>query len=124
MTAFPKEGRVTNSEKFISKKFLGYAFLHSAFTADYELPDKKFKLFIIESGDSEECRNMIQKYLEQTGKTETKVAGGLHTISDPHQGEIVLCWRGAHLWGILNLDDLALRSKYLRLLEEGLQKKK
>jgi hypothetical protein len=124
LAAFPKEGKVTNSEKFISKKFLGYAFLHSAFTADYALPDKKFKLFIIESGDSEECRNMIQKYLEQTGKTQTKVAEGRHTISDPHHGEIDVYWRGGNIWGILNLDDLTLRSKYLRLLEEGLKKKK
>jgi hypothetical protein len=124
LTAFPKEGKVTNSEKFISKKFLGYAFLHSAFTADYELPGKKFRLFIIETGDPKECRNMIQTYLEQTGKTEMKVAEGRHTISDPHHGEIDLYWRGGNVWGILNLNDLALRSKYLRLLEEGLQKKK
>jgi hypothetical protein len=124
LTAFPKEGKVTNSEKFISKKFLGYAFLHSAFTADYALADKKFRLFIIESGDPRECRNMIQTYLEQTGKTEAKVAEGRHTISDPHHGEIDLYWRGGNVWGILNLNDLVLRSKYLRLLEEGLKKKK
>jgi hypothetical protein len=124
LTAFPKEGKVKNSEKYISKKFLGYAFLHSAFTADYELSDKKFKLFIIGRGDSKECRNMIQKYLEQTGKTETKVAEGRHTISDPHHGEIDLYWRGRNIWGILNLNDLALRSEYMRLLEEGLEKKK
>lgn len=124
LTAFPGEGKVTNSEKFISKKFLGYAFLHSAFTADYELPDKKFKLFIIESGDPEECRNMIRKYLEQTGKPQTKVAEGRHTILDPHHGEIDLYWRGANIWGILNLSDPSVRSKYLKLLEEGLEKKK
>jgi hypothetical protein len=124
LTVFPKEGKVTNSEKFISKKFLGYAFLHSAFTADYELADKKFKLFTIENGDPAECRNMIQKYLEQTGKTEAKVAEGRHTISDPHHGEIDLYWRGGNIWGILNLNDLALRSKYLRLLEAGLKKGK
>ena len=124
LTAFPKEGKVTNSEKFISKKFLGYAFLHSAFTADYALPDKKFKLFIIESGDSEECRNMLQKYLEQTGKTQAKVAEGRHTISDPHHGEIDLYWRGANIWGILNLNDPSVRSKYLKLLEAGLKKRK
>jgi len=124
LTAFPKEGKVTNSEKFISKQFLGYSFLHSAFTTDYELAGKKFKLFIIANGDPKECRDMIQKYLEQTGKTETKVAEGRHTISDTHHGEIDLTWRGGNIWGILNLNDLALRSKYLRLLEAGLKKGK
>jgi hypothetical protein len=124
LTAFPKEGKVKNSEKYISKNFLGYAFLHSAFTADYELSDKKFKLFIIERGDPKECRNMIQEYLEQTGKTETKVAEGRHTISDPHHGEIDLYWRGRNIWGILNFNNPVLRSEYMRLLEEGLEKKK
>jgi hypothetical protein len=124
LTSFPLEGKVRNSEKFIAKNFLGYSFFHSAFTADYELSDQKFKLFIIKSGDPKECQNMIQKYLEQAGKTQTKVAEGRHTISDPHHGEIDLTWRGANIWGILNLNDLTLRSKYLRLLEEGLQKRK
>ena len=124
LTVFPKEGKVKNSEKFISKKFLGYAFLHAAFTTDYELADKKFKLFIIENGDPTECRNMIQRCLEQTGKTEAKVAEGRHTIADPHHGEIDLYWRGGNIWGILNLNDPSLRPKYLKLLEEGLEKKK
>ena len=124
LAAFPKGGKMANSEKFVSKKFLGYAFLRAAFTADYELPDQKFKLFIIEGGSPGECRNMIQTYLEQTGRTETKVTEGRYTISDPHHGEIDLYWRGTNIWGILNLNDLALRSKYLRLLEAGLQKRK
>ena len=123
LATFPAEGKMKNSEKFIAKKFLGYSFLHSAFTADYELGGKKFKLFIIESENQRECRNIIQKYLEQTGKTGKNVVEGRHTISDPHHGEIDLYWKGRHLWGILNLNDLALRSKYLRLLEEGLQKR-
>lgn len=124
LTAFPREGKVTNSEKFISKKFLGYAFLHSAFTADYRLPDKTFKLFIIECMSPGECQKMIQRYLEQTGKKETKVAEGHYVFSDPHHGEIELYWRGGNIWGILNLNDLVLRSKYLRLVQEGLQRRK
>jgi len=122
LTAFPNEGKVEHSEKYISKKFLGYAFLHSAFTADYEPSGKKFRLFIIERGDPKECHDMIRNYLEQTGKSETKVVEGRHTLSDPHHGEIDLYWRGTNIWGILNLNDLPLRSEYLRLLEEGLER--
>jgi len=124
LTAFPKEGKVTNSEKFISNKFLGYSFLHSAFTTDYELAGKRFKLFIIENGDPKECRDMIQKYLEQTGKTGKNVVEERHTISDPHHGEIDLYWKGRHLWGILNVKDPSLRSEYLKLLGERLRKGK
>ena len=52
LRSFPAEGKITNSEKFIAKKFLGYPFLYSAFTADYTLSGKKFQVFIIDRGDS------------------------------------------------------------------------
>jgi hypothetical protein len=124
LASFPKEGKGKNSEKFIAKNFLGYAFLYSAFTADYEFSDKKFKIFIIECEDQNDCRNMIQKYLEKIGKTEKSVTEGRYTLSDPHHGEIDLYWKGRHLWGILNGKDVVLRSTYLKLLEKELEKKK
>jgi len=122
LNSFPQDGKVKNSEKFIAKNFLGYSFLHSAFTADYELSEGKFKLFIIEN-DPKECQNIIQKYLEQTGKTEKTVTEGRHLISDPHHGEIDLHWQGRYIWGTLSLTNTDLRLKYLRLIEKGLKKR-
>jgi hypothetical protein len=124
LAAFPPEGKVKNSKKFIAKKFLGYSFLHSAFTADYEIPGETFKLFVIETGDKKECRNMIRKYLDQTGKIQKEVTEGRYTISDPHHGEVDLNWQGAHLWGILNLNNRDLRTKYLKLFGDRLVKEK
>ena len=124
LASFPEEGKLINSEKFIAKNFLGYSFLHSSFTSDYELAGKKFKLFIIEAGDQNECRNMVQKYLEQTGRSEKGVAEGRQLIRDPHHGEIELYWQGHYIWGILNVKDVVLRSTYLKLLEKELGKKK
>ncbi len=123
LSSFPEEGKKKNSEKFISKNFLGYSFLHSAFTADYEVSGTKFKLFVIEPGGRTECKNMIQKYLEQTGKTEKNVTEGRYLVRDRHHGEIELSWQGAYLWGIVSLNDPDLRSRYLKLFEEGLKKK-
>ena len=65
---------------------------------------------------------MIRKYLGQTGKIQKDVTEGRYTISDPHHGEVALNWQGAHLWGILNLNDRDLRTKYLHLLEKKLRK--
>ena len=124
LSSFPGEGEKKNSEQFIAKKFLGYAFLHSAFTADYELPGRKFKLFVIEGADQEECRGMIEKYLQQTGRPEKSMIEGRYTIADPYHGEIDLQWKGKYIWGILNVNDSILRSKFLKLFEEGLEKKK
>jgi hypothetical protein len=123
LSSFPQEGKKNNSEKFISINFLGYAFFHSAFTADYELSGKKFKLFVIES-DRKECKDMIQKYLQQTKSLEKNIAEGRYTISDPYHGEIFLHWKAKYIWGILSLNDPPLRSKYMELFEKGLQKRK
>jgi hypothetical protein len=124
LSSFPQEGKKNNSEKFISINFLGYAFLHSAFTADYELSGKKFKLFVIEGADGNDCREMIQKYLQQTRSPEKNVTESRYAIADPYHGEIELHWKGKYIWGILNVSDMSLRSKYLKLFEVGLDKKK
>ena len=121
LKSFPAEGKVRNSEKFIAKKFLGYSFLHSAFTADYLVSGKKFQVFIIESGNKNESVNMMRKYLQQTGRSVNNLGEGRFTLSDPHHGVVDLSWKEGRLWGIINVDDIALRSKYLKLIEEGLQ---
>jgi len=124
LSSFPQEGKKNNSEKFISINFLGYAFLHSAFTADYELSGKKFKLFVIEGADGNDCREMVQKYLQQTGSPKKTITESRYAIADPYHGEIELNWKGKYIWGILNVSDTSLRSKYLKLFEVGLDKKK
>jgi hypothetical protein len=122
LSSFPEEGKKKNSEKFINKNFLGYSFLHSAFTADYELSGKKFKLFVIEGVDGNDCREMIQKYLQQTRSPEKNVTESRYAIADPYHGYIELHWKGKYIWGILSLNDPPLRSKYLKLFEKELKK--
>ena len=124
LSSFPEEGKKKNSEKFINRNFLGYSFLHSAYTADYELSGKKFKLFIIEGVDKNDCKDMIQKYLQQTKSSEKSAVERRYTLADPYHGEIDLYWRGTCIWGTLSLSDSNLRSKYLKLFEVGLQKRK
>jgi hypothetical protein len=124
LSSFPQEGKKNNSEKFISINFLGYSFLHSAFTAEYELSGTKFKLFVIEGADGNDCRDMVQKYLQQTGNTKKNIVEGIYTISDSYHGEIGFYWKGKFIWGILNSNDASLCSTYLKLLEKGLEKKK
>jgi hypothetical protein len=124
LAAFPAEGKVKNSEKFIATKFLGYPFLHSAFSARYEASGRDFKLFIIEGKDQADCREMVEKYLEQLGMKEKTAAEGQYSLSDAYHGEIDLHWKGSWIWGILDLGDPGLRAKYSKLFEEALQKAK
>ena len=118
------EGMIRNSEKFIARNFLGYSFLNSAFTADYDLSGQKFKLFLLDCGDKNECRNSIQKYLQQTKNSDQEVAEGRYTLSDPHHGVVDLCGRENYIWGILDSVDAGLRSKYLDLFGENLKRTK
>jgi hypothetical protein len=121
LSAFPQEGKKKYSEKFIARNFLGYSFFPSGFEADYEISGKKFKLFVIEGKDPAECRRMVAAYLRFVGSHEKDFVPGLHSVSDPHHGKVDLAWKGKHIWGVLNLDDAHLRSKFLILLEQGLQ---
>ena len=118
LASFPEEGKKKHSEKFIARKFLGYTFLQSAFTADYELPDKKFRLFVIEGADANECKDMMQKYLKQVARPEKNIKEDRYTLTDPHHGEVELSWKGKHIWGILDISEPALRSEYLKLFQE------
>ena len=121
LSAFPPEGKKGNSEKYITRNFLGYTFFNSAYTADYELAGKTFKLFLIEAADKNECKSIIQKYLRQVKNPEREVSEGRYTVSDPHHGVIDLFWKGAYIWGAVDLADTDLRSKILKAFEENIR---
>lgn len=122
LSFFPREGKKAHSEKFIAREFLGYSFFHSAFTADYELSGRKFKLFLIEGSDPKDCGNMIREYLKHSGKLQEKVEEGRFQLKDPYHGEMDFFWRGKHIWGALDLADETLRARMLKLFAEGLEK--
>jgi hypothetical protein len=117
LSSFPGEGKKKNSEKFISRNFLGYSFLHSGYTADYEVSGKKFKIFVIEGKDQGDCRMMMEKYLDQTGSEGRKPSEGTYRLKDKYHGEVDLFWKGKSIWGIVDLKDSDLRSKYLSAIE-------
>jgi len=119
LSAFPAEGKKENSEKFVARDFLGYSFLHSGFTADYEVSGRKFQLFAIEGQSPEDCRAMLERYLKESGEVVAGIAEGRHRVKDRYHGEMELLWKGRHVWGTMSLDDAALRAKYLRQIEDS-----
>jgi hypothetical protein len=120
LASFPDEGRVKNADKFIGKNFLGYSYLHSAFTVDYELSGQKFKLFLMEGSSAEDCRNRLQRYFQQVKRPPGDIAEGRYEISDPYHGTIGLFWKGKYIGGFVNLPPSPLREKYLSALEARL----
>jgi len=124
LALFPAEGKRGNSEKYIVRNFLGYPFLGGAFTADYELPGRKFRLFIIEATDQNGSREIVQKYVRQTKTPDKEIAEGRHTIADPHHGIVDLYWKGRYIWGTVDLADADLRSMYLKRIEGKIKDEK
>ncbi|MFH1757377.1 MAG: DUF6599 family protein [Pseudomonadota bacterium] len=122
LSSFPAEGKRKNSEKFIAKDFLGYSFFHSGFTVDYELLGKKFKIFVIEGKNQNDCRDMMERYLKQTENLEKKSGEGSYRLRDPYHGEVDLYWQGKYIWGTMNLDDPNLRSTYFQYFESFFKK--
>ena len=118
LSSFPREGMKKNTEMFVSKGFLGYSYLHSSYTADYEVGDKKFKIFVIEGKDAEDCHEMMGKYLKQTGNEEKTVSEGVYRLKDRYHGDVGLFWKGRLIWGILDLNDPELQSKFLKAIED------
>jgi hypothetical protein len=119
--AFPAPGRIANSERFIADNFLGHDFLRSAFTADYSPAGQKFQLFIMKTGDENEARALLQRYvaLDKTNMTQKVLPGDL-MIHDPYNGIVQLRWRGKFIWGAIG--QVADAAEYLDLIEQNLKK--
>lgn len=121
LSAFPPEGKKNNSEKYLTRNFLGYSFFNSVYTADYERSGKTFRLFLIEAADRNEGREIIGRYLRQVKDPARAVDEGRYTVADPHHGVIDLFWKGAYIWGAVDLADGDLRSKYLKSFEGNMK---
>jgi hypothetical protein len=117
LSAFPLEGKKSNSEKYLTRNFLGYTFFNGVYTAEYEVAGNAFKLFLIEAADKQEPKRIIQQYLRQVKNHAGEVTEGRYRVLDPHHGVVDLFWKDAYIWGAVDLADADLRSKVLTSFE-------
>jgi hypothetical protein len=97
LKAFPKAGRVAESEKFTAVNFLGQSFLHSAFTADFSVGGQTRQMFLLEGKDAADARAMVEKW---AALAKAKVpAGGTGSFKDPFNGPVQLRIQGRFVWG-------------------------
>jgi len=116
LAAFPAEGKRAHAEKFIAKDFLGYGFLRSGFTAEYDRSGHTYQLFVIAGSGPDEARAMIGQYLKQI-KHEAPVVEGAYQVTDPYHGAMALLWKGKYIWGTIQVADPDLRTAYLKYFE-------
>jgi hypothetical protein len=81
MRAFPQDGLVARSEKYIKKNFMGYEFLHDGYVATYKSGGRELEGFFIDGGSdqaAEEMLNKLLKALASDGQSVEKQGLGFH----------------------------------------------
>lgn len=120
---FPKEGLIPNSEKFILHNFMGHAFLHDGYSANYKQGVLEFECFLIDGKSNEEAQNMIEKYLAyQDEETIEKESFGYH-LKDHYYHHIFLARVENHLCGVMKIKDGSeeIGERYLKALMMSLR---
>ncbi len=120
LESFPKVGKINYSGRYIHKNFLGYKSLSEAFTMDYEVDGKDFKMFIIKKSNVDDCKKMLEDYFTSIKMDNTNINEGNIKIKDAYQGEIYILWQGNNVIGVLNNNDTQLSEKYLEAMSKNL----
>ncbi|MGB8958863.1 MAG: DUF6599 family protein [Candidatus Aminicenantales bacterium] len=80
--AFPKDGLVARSEKYVKKNFMGYEFLHDGYVATYKSGDRELEGFFIDGGSDKTAEDMLTKLLASLAadsQSVEKLAPGFHS---------------------------------------------
>ena len=119
---FPEERKLSNTEQYVARNFLGYSFLNSAYTILYK-DSAAFKVFVIESATPEKANAMLMEYLNAIPKeTVTKLDPDKYQIRDPHNGVIGLRIFNQYICGVINCANSKTRDQYLNEVTANLLK--
>ena len=121
LESFPKEGKINYSGRYIDKNFLGYKSLSEAYTMEYEVDGKQFKMFLIQKDDIIACRKMLENYFSSIKMDKKNISEGNIKVKDAYQGEINILWMGNNVIGVLNCSDAELGKKYLEAMNKNLE---
>lgn len=117
----PDEDKVANSESLLNTNFLGYDFFSATLLSTYKIGENTFKLFIIPCISNEKSSQIMTKYM-QAVKMKFEGKEGIYEVNDPHNGVLILEWRGKFIWGVLNPDHVKLSTDYLTLIRDKVGK--
>lgn len=124
LDAFPEEGALPNTEKFILRNVMGYKFLHDGYFISYEVKELSFDCFLIEGKNPEDATEMLNKYLEAKGAASVhKIPLGFR-IKDRYYHNIYLSRVDNILCGVMKIPDGSeeVGEGYLTKLIESVQK--
>ncbi len=121
LEAFPEEGKINFTERYINKSFLGYESLSEVLTVDYKVEEKDFKMFLIQKKSANICRKMLEDYFTSITMDKENIQEGNIQINDPYQGELNLLWDNNIVIGVINCNDSKLNEKYLQQMSSRMK---
>jgi len=102
LATFPPKGKIPNRDHYVRENFIGFDFLHSAYSAEYE---GGYRLFVIHARDREEVIAMAKAYLKFTRQDIEPDEVSEFTIKDRYNGDIPVVLSGNYLAGIVDGPD-------------------
>jgi hypothetical protein len=121
LALFPSDGRLANTESYVSQNFLGYSFLHSAYVAEFDAGGS-FKMFIIDAGTADQVEEMVTTYQKASGQPVASTDEGTYRIPDPFNGDVYLLVKDKYLSGVYGCADPQVAQHHLSALAPRLAK--
>lgn len=115
---FPETNKVRWAEGYVAKNFLGYSFLHSAFTAQYT-EGSTFQVFVIHE-EPQVISDMLGQYFDAMKEDKVRNANGLIVVSDLFNGTLYLKQTEAYLIGVVYLENETTARKYIEMVVNNL----
>ena len=123
LSCFPEENQRPHSKLYSPGSYLGLEFLHTVFTAEYQLNDSiGYVVFLSVPGSRNEVLNMISKYKAFCKYEGDLVEGQVYKFEDPYNGIIYLSYQGHYMAGTVYLNDEKTAKKYLEETLKNCQK--
>lgn len=125
LRAFPEEGLVQNSEKYVKSNFMGFSFLENGYLAAYKAEGREYDAFLVPAAGEAEAEDMFRRliaFYEKDGEMDTSGEGRVRLKN--RYGQILLLGRVSQvLCGVTRLSEELepAGEKTLGLLMENLR---
>jgi hypothetical protein len=107
LKAFPAEGLVAQSEKYVKKNFLGYEFLHDGYIATYKADGREIDAFIVPRDTAAAAEADLGRLLESYTKDKLipeKIALGYH-VKNRYSQHAYVGVVGRAVCGVMRIPD-------------------
>lgn len=116
---FPSEGMEALSDTYATSSFMGYGFLHSAYTARYSSGGESFQLFIIKS-TAQEVAGMVDKYTAFLKEDKVQDMGAYKIFNDTYNGKVFISVWDGYMIGIIDTDNEQVAVRFINAVLQKL----